>query len=58
MFHIVYSDTDSTVKYRKTNMYRGRVAKVVTVKDLLFSWKRIGVAAKFIEGVKLQHPGS
>jgi len=29
-------------------MYRMRVAKEVTVKNLLFSWKRIGVAAKSI----------
>jgi hypothetical protein len=39
-------------------MYRGRVAKVVTVKDLLFYGKRIGVAAKSIERVQFQHLGS
>ena len=39
-------------------MYRVRVAKAVTVKELLFSWKRIGVAAKSIARVQFQHPGS
>jgi len=48
--------TDNFVKYRKNEHVPSESCQVVTVKELLFSRKRIGVAAKSIARVQFQHP--